>query len=330
MIKPSELTPRLSELMQSAINDDFSPEELTVITGDAGVGREFVSMPFDHLVFTGSTQVGRQVAIAAAANLTPVTLELGGKSPAIFNADFTLTRDVTRLMVSKLFNSGQTCIAPDYVAVPRVRLDEFVTEIHASVKRLYPNIHNNKDYTSIVNDRHFERLCELLQDAKNQGAEVVTLSSETSSQTPRWIAPTLVLGVLDSMKIMQQEIFGPLLPVMVYDRIEEVLDYINARERPLALYWFGQDKTARDRVLRESISGGVTINDCMWHFGQEELPFGGVGASGMGAYHGDVGFRTFSKDKPIFYQSALSGLPLLYPPYSRVFDFMEKVLRVIS
>jgi coniferyl-aldehyde dehydrogenase len=294
------------------------------------VGRDFVALPFDHLIFTGSTAVGREVAKAAAANLTPVTLELGGKSPAILDADCDLPRAALSLVIGKMLNAGQTCIAPDYALVPRGRVQEFVEAMQRSARRRYPELTRNPDYTSIINDRHHARLRFLLEDAEVRGATVVPLVGPADEGANRILPPALVLDVNDNMAIMQQEIFGPLLPVVPYDTLDEAIAYVNARERPLALYWFGQSKAAREQVLAQTISGGVTINDCMWHFGQEELPFGGVGASGMGAYHGEAGFRAFSKDKPVFHQSALSGVPLLYPPYGRMFEFMAKVLRVIS
>ena len=330
MIKPSELTPRFSELLRETVARHFLPDEMTVVTGDAELGKAFVALPFDHLLFTGSTVVGREVAQAAAANLTPVTLELGGKSPAILGADCDLARAATSLVIGKMLNAGQTCIAPDYALVPKARLSEFVEQMRQAAERLYPNLAHNPDATSIVNDRHFSRLQGLLDEARSRGARVVPLLSANGSPHARMMAPVLVLDVDDGMRILQQEIFGPLLPVLTYEKLDEALAYVNAHDKPLALYWFGNDTAARERVLCETISGGVTINDCMWHFGQEELPFGGVGASGMGAYHGEVGFRAFSKDKPIFHQSALSGVPLLYPPYGRMFEFMAKVLRVIT
>jgi len=330
MIKPSELTPRTSQLMHDAVAQAFDAEELCVVLGDADVGRSFVQLPFDHLLFTGSTQVGRQVAMAAAANLTPVTLELGGKSPAILGADFDAVRVADALVATKLFNAGQTCIAPDYVAVPRPRIDEFVAAVQASAQRMYPDALNNPDFTSIINERHLARLQGLLDDARSHGATVMTLSAGEGGRLPRMLAPALVLGVHEGMQVMQQEIFGPLLPVMAYDHLDEVLAHVNAQPRPLALYWFGRDAATRERVLRETMSGGVTVNDCMMHFTQEDLPFGGVGASGMGAYHGEVGFKTFSKDKPVFIQSRWSGVPLMHPPYGRVFRMMAKLLRRIG
>jgi coniferyl-aldehyde dehydrogenase len=332
MIKPSELTPRFAELLRQAVEGSFAPEELAVVTGGMEAGAAFVALPFDHLLFTGSTAVGRQVALAAAANLTPVTLELGGKSPAIFNRDVDMEQAVPRLVMGKLFNAGQTCIAPDYVAVHRDAIGAFVGAMRRAVQRQYPRIAGNPDYTSIVSERHFERLQGLLDDARRRGAVVVPLGPDgvDAPADTRKLAPTLILDTTDDMKIMREEIFGPLLPVIAYDTLDEVVSYINRHERPLALYWFGADGSDREKVLAETISGGVTINDCMWHFGQEELPFGGVGASGMGAYHGEYGFRTFSKHKPVFHQSALSGTWLLYPPYGRTFEIMSKVLRVIT
>jgi coniferyl-aldehyde dehydrogenase len=332
MVKPSEVTPRFAELMRQAIAETFAPEELAVVTGDAQVGKAFVAMPFDHLLFTGSTAVGRQVALAAAANLTPVTLELGGKSPAILNPDVDIEHVVPRLLAGKLFNSGQTCIAPDYVAVHRDGVDAFVAAMRRGVRRQYPSIADNPDYTSIVNDRHYERLQGLLDDARQRGAAIVPLDPDAidAAAGTRKLAPMLVLNASDDMKIMQEEIFGPLLPVLAYDKLDDAISYVNRHERPLALYWFGKDRADRKKVLAQTISGGVTINDCLTHFAQEELPFGGVGASGMGAYHGEHGFRTFSKDKPVFHQSALSGVRLMYPPYGRVFEVMAKVLKAIS
>jgi len=330
MIKPSELTPRTSQLIHDAVAQSFDAEELGVVLGDADVGRAFVQLPFDHLLFTGSTQVGRQVAMAAAANLTPVTLELGGKSPAILGADFDAARAADALVATKLFNAGQTCMAPDYAIVPRLRLDEFVAAVQSSARRMYPDALNNLDYTSIISERHLARLQGLLDDARSRGATVVTLSAGEGGRLPRMLPPALVLGVHEGMQIMQQEIFGPLLPVMVYDDLDEALAHVNAQPRPLALYWFGRDANTRERVLRQTISGGVTVNDCLMHFTQEDLPFGGVGASGMGAYHGEVGFKTFSKDKPVFIQSRWSGVPLMHPPYGRVFRMMAKLLRRIG
>ncbi len=327
MVKPSEIGPRFSELLREQLAMSFSADEMVVVTGDAELGRSFVSLPFDHLLFTGSTAVGRQVALAAAANLTPVTLELGGKSPAILGASCDLERSVLRLAAGKLLNSGQTCIAPDYVAVPRQRVDDVVAALRRAHARLYPTVAANPDYTSIATERHYRRLLALLDDARAQGARVLSLHAEGPSDATRKLPLHLVLDAPPSARVMQEEIFGPILPVLVYDRIDEVIDHVNAHDRPLALYWFGTDTTERDQVLRHTLAGGVTINDTLWHIGQEALPFGGVGASGMGAYHGEWGFRSFSKETGVFHQSALSGISMLYPPCGAVFDKLSALIR---
>jgi coniferyl-aldehyde dehydrogenase len=287
-------------------------------------------LPFHHLLFSGSTAVGRQVALAAAANLTPVTLELGGKSPAILGASCDMGRSVLRLAAGKLLNSGQTCIAPDYAAVPRDRLDDFVSAMRRAHARLHPTIANNPDVTSIATERHYRRLLALLDDARDKGAVVVCLHDEGPSDATRTMPLHLVLGAHEGMRVMQEEIFGPILPVLPYERIDEVIAYINRHDRPLALYWFGSDAAERERVLRQTLAGGVTVNDTLWHIGQESLPFGGVGASGMGAYHGEWGFRAFSKETGVFHQSALSGTSLLYPPYGAVFERLSALIRRIG
>lgn len=329
MVKPSETTPRFAELFRKIVAEHFAENEFTVINGEASVGKAFVELPFDHLLFTGSTQVGRLVAQAAAKNLTPVTLELGGKSPLIIDRSANFAIAAPRIAFAKLLNAGQTCIAPDYAMVPRERTEEFLRTLQKAMNRLYPKIACNPDYTSIVSDRHYARLRALVEDAKAKGARVVEFNpaNETFEPSERKFPPTLLLDVTDNMQVMQEEIFGPLLPIMTYGTLDEAIRHINVRDRPLALYFFGDDATHRDRVLNETIAGGVTINDCAWHFAQEEQPFGGVGASGMGAYHGEHGFRTFSKEKPVFYQPKRSGARLLYPPYGRVFNQMIATLK---
>jgi coniferyl-aldehyde dehydrogenase len=303
---------------------------MAVVTGDAEVGRAFCALPFDHLVFTGSTAVGRLVAESAARNLTPVTLELGGKSPAIIDPDCDLEIIVPRLAVSKLVNAGQTCIAPDYVLLPEGMENRFVDAMRRAVAKLYPTLADNPDYSNIVNQRHYDRLSGLISDASANGALAIELKSEGERfDNGRKLAPTLLLGVKDEMRVMQEEIFGPVLPVVTYRNLDEAISYVNRRDRPLALYWFGNDQRNRDEVLARTISGGVTINDCMWHFAQESLPFGGVGASGIGACHGEWGFRSLSKEKPVFIQSRLNALPLLRPPYGKVFAAIVRVLKKI-
>ncbi len=335
LIKPSELTPRFSELLQRMVGESFAEDEIAVVLGDAETGRAFTELPFDHLFFTGSTAVGRLVAQAAAKNLTPVTLELGGKSPAILDPSCDFATALPRVAFGKLLNAGQTCIAPDYALVPKVRIDAFVEELQRAVAALYPRLADNPDYTSIVSDRHFARLQGLLEDARAKGARIVTINpaGETFEPAKRKHPPTLVLGATPEMKLTQEEIFGPILPVIGYDRIEEAIAYINRRDRPLALYWFGADRASRDKVLSQTISGGVTVNDCLWHIAQEDQPFGGVGASGSGAYHGEWGFHTFStftKEKPVFSQSRFNGMFLMYPPYGKTIERMLALLKRVA
>jgi coniferyl-aldehyde dehydrogenase len=332
MIKPSELTPNLSALLKKIVGLMFSEDEMAVVTGDADVGKSFSALPFDHLVFTGSTAVGRLIAQEAAKNLTPVTLELGGKSPVIVDASADLAMAATRIANTKLFNGGQTCVAPDYVLLPEGRTEDFIAAFRVAVATMYPRIGDNPDYTSIINDRHFNRLQSLVDDAREKGAGVVTLNpgNEPLDRNKRKFLPTIVLNPDDAMRVMQDEIFGPILPILTYATIDEAIDYINRHARPLALYWIGASTASRDNVLRNTISGGVTINDCMWHFGQEDVPFGGVGASGSGAYHGEYGFLTLSKEKPVFYQSRWNWLQLLAPPYGKTFDRLMRVLKRIA
>jgi coniferyl-aldehyde dehydrogenase len=329
MLKPSELTPSFAELLRRIVAEHFSPEELTVVVGDVAVGRAFASLPFDHLFFTGSTSIGRQVALAAAQNLTPVTLELGGKSPAIIDADCDIGLVVPRIAYGKLLNAGQTCVAPDYMLVPRPRVDEFVAGFAKAAAGMYPTIAANPDYTSIVSERHFQRLTRLVDDATARGATAHRLApaGEAPAADRRRFPPTVLTGVDDAMAVMQEEIFGPVLPVLPYDTLDEAIGYVNAHPRPLALYWFGGNRARRDAVLRRTISGGVTINDACWHVAQENLPFGGVGASGCGAYHGEQGFRTFSKEKPVLHQARLNGFGQFRPPYGRRFEKMISLLK---
>jgi len=319
MIKPSELTPQFSAALRTVVAETFAPDEVHVVTGDAVVGKAFAALPFDHLVFTGSTAIGREVAQAAAKNLTPVTLELGGKSPAIIDASCDLDGVVDRLAWGKLINAGQTCIAPDYVLVPRGDVDRFVRELRTSMTRLYPTFRGNPDYTSIVSERHLQRLRDLVADAGARGARIVEIEPSTDAigRSNRQMAPTLLLDVDDDMRVMREEIFGPVLPIVPYDTLADALNYVNQRDRPLALYWFGTNRAAREQVLVGTIAGGVSVNDTLLHIAQEELPFGGIGPSGQGHYHGEFGFRQFSKEKPVFVQSRFSGAGIIRPPYKR-------------
>lgn len=328
MLKPSELTPRTSALLEELIAGAFSPDEFAVVQGDAGVASQFASLPFDHLFFTGSTAVGRKVAQAAAANLTPTTLELGGKSPCIVDASADLDQAALRIAHGKLLNAGQTCIAPDYVLLPRGREEAFAAAWQRAVARLYPRFEGNPDYASILGQGHLERLRALLQEARDNGARVVQAPDATNASAgSRQLAPALVIGPADGLRLLQEEIFGPILPVLPCDDSDEAIRYINARPRPLALYWFGTDTAARDRVLARTVSGGVSVNDTLMHIAHDNLPFGGVGESGWGAYHGEAGFLRFTQQKAVLVQSRWTAGSLIYPPYGERFGRMMRLLR---
>ena len=326
MVKMSEFTPRTGQLLADLVPRYFPDGEVSVVLGDAVIGEAFASLPFDHLLFTGSTAVGHHIMRMAADNLTPVTLELGGKSPAIIGPDYPLRKAVERIMVGKLLNAGQTCIAPDYVFVPAGQEEAFVAAAREVVASLYPDITRTPDYTSIVNERHYLRLEGYLSDAEAQGARCLPLASVERNAVARRLPPVALLNVNDSMRVMQDEIFGPLLPVMSYTSMDQALGYINDHPRPLALYVFENDAQRLDQVLQNTVAGGVTVNDTILHIAQEELPFGGVGPSGMGYYHGHDGFKTFSKLKPVFYQSRLNGMAMFNAPYGKLFERMTRFL----
>ncbi len=325
LIKMSEFTPRFGELFARLIAESFTAEEVAVVNGGVEVAQHFTGLPFDHLLFTGSTRVGKEVMRAAAENLTPVTLELGGKSPVIVTDEFDLGEAARRIMVGKLGNAGQTCVAPDYALVPASKVDAFISACREATAAFYPELADNPQYTSIVNDRQFSRLQSYLDEARAQGAKIHALHAEPTVPERRRFSPVALTGVADSMRVMQDEIFGPILPIIPYDGLDGAISYINARPRPLALYYFGGSQ-GRDRVLRETISGGVTVNNTLFHVAQDNLPFGGVGPSGMGDYHGFAGFRCFSKAKPVYYDGRLSGSLLLRPPYGRAFQALLKLL----
>ena len=328
MIKPSELTPHFSAALREAVAQTFTPEELCVVEGDAEVARAFSQLPLDHLVFTGSTAVGKLVAQAAAANLTPVTLELGGKSPAIVDRSADLGQAMLRIAHGKLLNSGQTCIAPDYVMVSRGLARAAAQALSLAMTKLYPTVRNNADYTAIISPRHRQRLLDLLEDARSHGAQVMEVNpaQESFDGRTRKLPPHLVLDPTPQMRVMQEEIFGPILPIVEYDSVDDAIAHVQAGDRPLALYWFGQDLSVRDRILNETHAGGVTINDCLWHIAQENQPFGGIGPSGVGAYHGQWGFDRLSHLKPVFYQSRLNAGFLLRPPYGRAIEGLLRLL----
>jgi len=323
MIKPSELTPQTSASIKSVLGEFFVDDQVAVVTGDASIGIEFSRLPFDHLLFTGSTSVGRSIMHAASDNLTPVTLELGGKSPAIIERGRWLSTAALRIAYGKLANGGQTCIAPDYVLVAQQEVDAFVDAYEKAVAKLYPNIASNPDYTSIVNDRHYARLTSLLDDARNKGArviEVVRTAKPGDMTHPRRMVPTVVLNVTDEMNLMRDEIFGPILPIVPYRDLENAIAYVNSRPRPLALYFFGPNGPGRRLVLERTTSGGVSINETNLHYAQEDIPFGGIGPSGMGAYHGYEGFKSFSHAKGIFEQARFNLTDAIRPPFGRVFE----------
>jgi len=332
MIKPSELSPHFSALLKETVAARFDATELLVTDVEEDIAKAFARLPFDHLVFTGSTRVGRLVAEAAGRNLTPVTLELGGKSPVIIDASADLEEAAERIAYGKLLNAGQTCIAPDYVLVPAQSLQAFAEKVRMQMRRMFGTDPANKDYTSVISDRHYARLEGLVADAAQRGVKIL---QPARPDDPNWKAhrkfpPTLIVGATEAMAAMQDEIFGPVLPLLGYREPAEAIAFVNRRDRPLALYWFGKDRAARDEVLARTVSGGVTINDCLFHFAQINQPLGGVGASGTGAYHGEWGFRTFSKLKPVFYRSKFNRLADLYPPYGGKIARLEKMMRFMS
>jgi coniferyl-aldehyde dehydrogenase len=316
MIKMSESTPETARVFAQMLGDIFDEDQVAVITGEAEVGMAFSTLAFDHLLFTGSTGVGKHVMRAAAENLTPVTLELGGKSPAIVSKDVPLADAAERIAFGKGVNAGQTCVAPDYVLCPRDRIDGLVEALRIQFARLYPTLRDNADYTQVVNPRQYQRIQGYLQDARDKGARVIELNpaDEAFSDT-RVLPPTLLLDVTDDMKIMQAEIFGPLMPIVPYDRIEEAMAYIADRPRPLALYYFGYDKAEQERLMNQTHAGGMCINDTILHVAQDDMPFGGIGPSGMGHYHGHEGFLTFSKAKGVYIKQRFNGARPIYPPY---------------
>jgi coniferyl-aldehyde dehydrogenase len=314
MIKMSESTPATSQLVKDLLARIFPEDMVAVVLGEAEVGQAFSRLPFDHLLFTGATSVGRHVMRAAAENLVPVTLELGGKSPAIVAADVPLEDAAERIAFGKTLNAGQTCVAPDYVLVPEDRVEGFAAAYRAAVQRFYPTLADNPDYTAIINERQLGRLKGYIADAEAKGAQLVPLFPGDQG---RRMAHSLVLNVSDEMKLMQEEIFGPLLPIVPYRRLDDAFAYINDRPRPLALYYFGYDRGEQQRVLHETHSGGVCLNDTLLHVAQDDMPFGGVGPSGMGHYHGHEGFLTFSKAKGVLIKQRFNAARLIYPPYGK-------------
>jgi acyl-CoA reductase-like NAD-dependent aldehyde dehydrogenase len=328
MLKPSELVPETTKVLGALLAEAFPSDRVALVTGGPDVGEAFSKLAFDHLVFTGSTRVGKIVMRAAAENLVPLTLELGGKSPVIVGSGISLRAAADKIMAGKCFNAGQTCVAPDYVLVPRGEVGAFVAACEASVAKMYPTLASNPDYTSVISAGHFKRLSTYVTEAKERGVKVVEINPAKEALDPakRKLAPTLVVDPPEDLTVMQDEIFGPILPIKPYDTLDGAIDYVNDRPRPLALYILGHDDDEIERVLSKTISGGVCVNETMLHVGIDDLPFGGVGPSGMGHYHGREGFDSFSKKKPIFRQASLSGTALLRPPFGRTVEILLKLL----
>jgi coniferyl-aldehyde dehydrogenase len=322
MVKSSEFTPAVAALFEEIASSYFAEDELAFVSGGPEVGQAFAKLPFDHLIFTGATGIGRHILHAAADNLTPVTLELGGKSPTIIGRSADIGAATGRVAFGKMMNAGQICLAPDYLLVPREQEEMVVEGMRNAVSVMYPTLLDNPDYTSVINSRHRDRLRSYLDDAREKGADVVEInpagedfSASNGNKMPLYI----VRNPSDDMKVMQEEIFGPVLPIKTYDRVEEAISYINAHDRPLGLYYFGQDAAEQKQVLERTVSGGATVNDVIFHVAAEDLPFGGVGPSGMGSYHGVEGFKTFSHAKSVYTQPKLNVAKLagFLPPYGK-------------
>ncbi|HEY1858450.1 coniferyl aldehyde dehydrogenase [Acidocella sp.] len=324
MLKPSELTPAFADLLARLIEQHFDPLEVAVVTGGVETAKAFAALPFDHLLFTGSTTVGRHVMQAAAGNLTPVTLELGGKSPGIVAPDYPIDKAARSIAFGKFVNAGQTCIAPDYALVPEAAAETFARAIIANAERAYPRIDGNAQYSSIIDGRHRERLAAALEEAQAGGAKV--FAHGVAGTDPKRMAPTVVLNAPATSMLMTEEIFGPILPIVTYRDLDEAIAYVTGRPRPLALYLFSRDKRTQERVLSRTMSGGVTLNGTLLHIAQDALPFGGIGPSGMGAYHGRDGFRRLSHARAIYKVGFFNTFERLGPPWGALSRTVARVL----
>ncbi|HMC79060.1 MAG TPA: aldehyde dehydrogenase family protein [Acidimicrobiia bacterium] len=330
--KPSELAPATSEAVTKLIGRFMDPDAVAIVEGAAPETQALLAERFDHIFYTGGANVARIVMEAAAKHLTPVTLELGGKSPVIIGEDYPLARAAQRIVWGKLFNSGQICIAPDYVMVPEGKEREFAAYAQAAARKLYPKLAGNDDYTAVINDKHYQRLTDTIADARAKGAVIETVADPAESRPERKLPFTVVLDPDDDMRVLQEEIFGPLLPVKGYRSVDDAISYVNEHPRPLALYVFSNEQATQDKVLEQTTSGGVSINDTLMHYMQDDMPFGGVGPSGMGVYHTEEGFNTFSHLKPVFRQRGIgsfTGGQLLYPPYGPVTRVLLKLMEKI-
>ncbi|WP_320838670.1 coniferyl aldehyde dehydrogenase [Zhongshania sp.] len=332
MIKCSEVTPKTGELLATLTAKYFSNDEIAVFNGGPDVGAEFSALPFDHIIFTGATSIARHILRAASDNLTPVTLELGGKSPVIVSESYPIQEAVERIFGGKILNVGQVCLSPDYVFVPENQLAAFTEAASAYIATMFPTLRDNPDYSSVVNERHYQRLQSYLADAREKGADVRELNpakEDFSQQQGTFKIPlTLVVNPSDDMLVMQEELFGPIICIKTYRQVDDCITYVNARPRPLALYYFGKNKTEQQHILDHTVSGAVTINDVIFHVSCEDLPFGGIGPSGMGNYHGADGFKTFSHAKAIYKQSNINFQKLggMIPPYG---DKADKTLKAM-
>lgn len=323
MLKLSEFTPATNQVIKQLLAEVFDESHVAVIEGEADVAAEFSALPFDHLLFTGSTTVGRHVMRAAANNLTPVTLELGGKSPVIIAPDMPLEIAVERMIYGKCLNAGQICVAPDYVLCPKAKVDDFIAAYRAKFKTMYGVINNNKDYGSIINTRQFDRIITVLNDAKAKGARVISATDEAINSQNRKLATQLITNTNEDMLLMQEEIFGPLLPIIGYNSLDEAIQYINYRARPLALYIMSFDEPCQQKILQQTHSGGVCINETVFHVAADDAPFGGIGPSGMGHYHGKEGFLTFSHAKTVLSRGRFNTGKFVHPPYG---TFIQRML----
>ena len=330
IVKPSEAVPATSALIARMLSGIFDQDLVAVAAGGHEVAAALSALPLDHLFFTGSAAAGRAVMRSAAENLTPVTLELGGKSPLIVNRDYPIPKAVKRLVAGKFFNAGQTCVAPDYALVHRERYEEFVAELERQISLAYPRVVDNSDFASIVDERHYDRLLALIADARTKGARVVEVvpTARQPGANTRKLGPTLVLDVDDTMAVMREEIFGPVLPIATYDSLDAAIAFVNQRPRPLGLYYFDDDRSRSRQVLQKTMSGGVCINEAALHVLNADLPFGGVGASGFGAYHAEAGFRTFSHARAVLARGRINPADLLVPPYGRLFERFLSLLGV--
>ena len=331
MIKPSEFTPATSALMAEMIAEAYDPAEVAIFDGGPEVGQAFSNLPFDHMIFTGATSIARHILTAAARNLVPVTLELGGKSPVVISRSADIEKSLGRIMTGKTLNAGQICLAPDYLLVPEEKLHEVIAAAQKAVAQMYPRILDNPQYTSVINERHFQRLNDYLAEASERGQKIIPINPAkedfSTQQGTLKIPPTLIPEPADDLKMMEEELFGPLLPIRTYNNFEETISYINSKPRPLAAYYFGDDKQEETALISRTTSGGVCINDVVMQVAQEDLPFGGVGPSGMGAYHGLKGFQTFSHAKSIYRQASINIAKLggMLPPYGKATESTIKM-----